>query len=52
MSGAQVNIRIAVANDLEVAGVHLRNVAFYVLPNNEPPLNQLAPGRQGILACP
>lgn len=52
MSGAQVNIRIAVANDLEVAGVHLRNVAFYVLPNNEPPLNQLAPGRQGILGLP
>ncbi|MGD0894114.1 MAG: retropepsin-like aspartic protease [Terracidiphilus sp.] len=52
MSGAQVGVRIAVADDLEVAGVHLRNVAFYVLPRNEPPLNQLAPGRQGILGLP
>jgi len=52
MSGAQVGIRIAVAKDLEVAGVHLRNVAFYVLPKNEPPLNQLAEGRQGILGLP
>jgi Aspartyl protease len=52
MTGAQVNVRIAVANDLELAGVHLRNVAFYVLPKNEPPLNQLAPGRQGILGLP
>jgi predicted aspartyl protease len=52
MTGAQVNVRIAVANDLGVAGVHLRNVAFYVLPPNQPPLNQLAPGRQGILGLP
>jgi predicted aspartyl protease len=52
MSGAQVSVRIAVANDLVVAGVHLRNVAFYVLPRNEPPLNQLAAGRQGILGLP
>jgi predicted aspartyl protease len=52
MSGAQVGIRIAVAKDLEVAGVHLRDVAFYVLPKNEPPLNRLAEGRQGILGLP
>jgi predicted aspartyl protease len=52
MTGAQVSIRIAVANDLEIAGVHLSNVAFYVLPKGEPPLNQLAPGHQGILGLP
>ncbi|MGA9669245.1 MAG: retropepsin-like aspartic protease [Terracidiphilus sp.] len=52
MSGAQVGIRIAVAKDIEVAGVHLRDVAFYVLPKNQPPLNQLAEGRQGILGLP
>jgi hypothetical protein len=52
MAGTQVNIRIAVAKDLEVAGVHFRSVAFYVLPRNEPPLNQLAAGRQGILGLP
>ena len=52
MTGAQVSIRIAVANDLEVAGVHLSNVAFYVLPPHQPPLNQLAVGRQGILGLP
>ncbi|MGD0734616.1 MAG: pepsin/retropepsin-like aspartic protease family protein [Terracidiphilus sp.] len=52
MTGAQVNVRIAVAKDIELAGVPLRNVAFYVLPRNEPPLNHLAEGRQGILGLP
>jgi predicted aspartyl protease len=52
MTGAQVNVRIAVAKDLEVAGVHLQSVAFYVLPGKEPPLSRLAEGRQGILGLP
>jgi Aspartyl protease len=52
MSGAQVNIRIAVVKDLEVGSVHLENVAFYILPDNQPPFNQLAEGRQGILGLP
>jgi predicted aspartyl protease len=49
MSGAPVNIRIAVVRDLAVGRVHLRNVAFYVLPDDQPPFNQRAPGHRGIL---
>ena len=52
MSGAPVNIRIAVVHDLVVGRVHLRNVAFYVLPDDQPPFNQRAPGHRGILGLP
>ena len=52
MSGTQVKTRIAVANSLVVAGVHLHNVAFYVLPDDKPPFNQLSAGRRGILGLP
>ena len=52
MSGTQVKIRIAVADSLVVAGVHLHNVAFYVLPDDRPPFNQLSAERRGILGLP
>ena len=49
MSGAPVTVRIAVVPDLILGGLHLRNVAFYVLPDDQPPFNQLPPGHRGIL---
>ena len=52
MSGTQVKTRIAVADSLVVAGVRLQNVAFYVLPDDKPPFNQLSTGRRGILGLP
>jgi hypothetical protein len=52
MSGAPVNIRIAIVHDLVVGRVHLTNVAFYVLPDDQPPFNQRAPGYRGILGLP
>jgi len=52
MSGAEVSIRIAVAENLQIGNTHLKNVAFYVLPSAQPPFNQLAEGRQGILGLP
>ena len=52
MSGAEVNIRIAVAVNLQIGNVHLKNIAFYVLPTAQPPFDQLAEGRQGILGLP
>jgi hypothetical protein len=52
MSGAEVSIRIAVAENLQIGNTHLKNVAFYVLPATQPPFNQLAEGRQGILGLP
>lgn len=52
MSGAPVNIRIAIVHDLVVGRVHIKNVAFYVLPDDQPPFNQRAPGNRGILGLP
>jgi predicted aspartyl protease len=52
MSGAQVKIRIAVVPELILGRTRLRNVAFYVLPDNQPPFNQLESGKQGILGLP
>jgi hypothetical protein len=52
MSGAPVNIRLAIVHDLVVGRVHLTNVGFYVLPDDQPPFNQRAPGYRGILGLP
>ncbi len=52
MSGTQVRIRIAVADELVVAGIQLQNVAFYVLPDDKPPFQSLSAGRRGILGLP
>jgi predicted aspartyl protease len=52
MNGAQVKIRVAVAANFVLAGVQLHNVAFYVLPDDQPPFNQLQAGRRGILGLP
>lgn len=49
MSGAKVGTRIAVVPDVTLGSVHLKNVAFYVLPDSQPPFNELPPGRRGIL---
>jgi hypothetical protein len=49
MSGAPVTVRIAIVPDLILGGLRLRNVAFYVLPDDQPPFNQLPPGHRGIL---
>lgn len=52
MNGTKVNVRIAVVDDLDIAGVHLANVAFYVVPDEQPPFDQLEKGQQGILGLP
>ena len=49
MSGAPVDVRIAVVPILMLGGLKLRNVAFYVLSDHQPPFNELPPGHRGIL---
>lgn len=49
MSGAPVTVRLAVVPNLVLGRLNLRNVAFYVLPDEQPPFNQLPIGRRGIL---
>jgi hypothetical protein len=52
MSGAPVKTRLAIVHDLVIGRVHLRNVAFYVLPDDQPPFNQRGPGHRGVLGLP
>ena len=52
MSGAQVKVRIAVVPEMIIGHTRVENVAFYVLPDDQPPFNQLEPGRRGILGLP
>ena len=42
----------AVAKDVVVGGLHLRNVSFTVFPDNQEPWSHLQPGRQGIIGIP
>ena len=52
MNGTGVKVRIAVVRDLTLGGVRLKNVAFYVIADTQPPFDSLAKGRQGILGLP
>jgi tetratricopeptide (TPR) repeat protein len=52
MSGNGIKPRVAVANTLTVGNVRLAHVAFYVLPDSQPPFNDMAEGTRGILGIP
>lgn len=51
-SGAQFGARIAVAKDVVVGGLHLKNVAFGVLSDTHEPFVELPEGKRGILGIP
>jgi hypothetical protein len=52
MSGKGMKPRVAVANTLTVGNVRLANVAFYVLPDTQPPFDGMPEGTRGILGIP
>lgn len=52
LNGTQVNMRIAVADELSVGSVRLKHVAFLVLPDNRPPFNEQSPGSRGLIGIP
>jgi tetratricopeptide (TPR) repeat protein len=52
MSGIGVAARVAVADNLFLGNVHLAHVAFYVLPDKQPPFNDLPVGSRGVLGIP
>jgi hypothetical protein len=52
MSGAGIGARVAVADRFTLGNIRLANVAFYVLPDKQPPFDSLPSGRQGILGIP
>jgi len=52
MTGERVGFRLAVANDLRIAFVHLKNVVFLVFPDDQAPFNQQPSGSRGLLGLP
>jgi predicted aspartyl protease len=51
-SGNQLGMRVAVAKSLKIGGLQLHNVAFGVLPDAQPPFNELAEQKRGLLGIP
>jgi predicted aspartyl protease len=51
-TGARVGLRIAVADELSIGLIRLRNVAFLVFPDDQPPFNQQTPGSRGLIGIP
>jgi predicted aspartyl protease len=52
MNGTKIPVRIAVANDVAVGGMHFAHVVFNVSPDANPPFNDLPVGKRGILGLP
>jgi predicted aspartyl protease len=52
LNGTRVDTRIAVADELSIGSVRLKNVAFLVLPDSEPPFNEGSPGSRGLIGIP
>ena len=51
-SGNHTSIQVAVAKSLTVGSLRLRDVAFGVLPDTQPPFNELAEQKRGLLGIP
>jgi hypothetical protein len=51
-SGNHTGIQVAVAKSLTVGSMRLRDVAFGVLPDTQPPFNELAEEKRGLLGIP
>jgi len=52
VTGAQADFRVAVADDLSIGSIRLRQVAFLVFSDDQPPFNQSPPGSRGLLGIP
>lgn len=51
-TGAEIDTRVAVAKELSVGAFRLRNVAFLVFPDDQPPFNESQPGSRGLIGMP
>jgi hypothetical protein len=52
-SGTDVSgVSIAVAKDLVIGGLHLQNVAFFVLQDTQEPFVEVPVGRRGLIGLP
>jgi predicted aspartyl protease len=51
-TGVNAGFRIAVASELTAGNIHLRNVSFAILPDDQEPWSVLPEGRRGLLRMP
>lgn len=52
VNGAQVDSRVAVADELSIGPIRLKHVAFLVLSDDRPPFNEGSPGSRGLIGIP
>jgi hypothetical protein len=52
MNGGTTPVRTTIVNRLAIGEVEVRNVPFMVLPDSQPPMNLLPPGKRGYLGLP
>jgi tetratricopeptide (TPR) repeat protein len=51
-AGGTTSTRTAVADELTIGDVHLRNVAFLILPDAQEPMSDWQPGERGVIGLP
>jgi predicted aspartyl protease len=52
MTGAQVAFKIALADELTIGSFRIKNVAFLVFPDDQPPFNELPQQSRGLVGLP
>ena len=52
MTGAKVQFRVAVANNVQIGNSRLQNVAFLVFSDDQQPFSSLPEGSRGLLGMP
>jgi hypothetical protein len=52
LAGRTTTVRTARLQRLVIGGTELRNVPTVVLPDSQPPFNDVAPGRRGLIGLP
>ena len=52
VTGTKLDSQIAIADELSIGSIRLRNVAFLVVSDEQPPFNQLPPGSRGLIGMP
>ena len=52
MTGERIGFQFAIANELLIGSVHLRNVVFLVFPDDQEPFSEQPSGSRGLLGLP
>jgi hypothetical protein len=51
-AGGTARVRTAVADELAIGDVHIRNAGFLVLPDTQEPMSDWQPGERGVIGLP